>query len=112
MKIGYARVSTIDQSLDLQLVALKAAGCERIFQEKVSGTKDDRKQLAELFDYARQGDAIVVYKLDRLGRSTRKLLELTDELDRRGVELISLRDNIDTTAAVGKAMFRMLAVLS
>ncbi len=112
MKIGYARVSTIDQSLDLQLDALKAAGCERIFQEKVSGTKDDRKQLVELFEYARQGDAIVVYKLDRLGRSTRKLLELTDELDRRGVELISLRDNIDTTTAVGKAMFRMLAVLS
>lgn len=112
MKIGYARVSTTDQSLDLQLDALNAAGCERIFEEKVSGTKDDRKQLAELLEYARAGDAVVVWKLDRLGRSTKKLLELTDDLERRGIELISLRDNIDTTSAVGKAMFRMLAVLS
>lgn len=112
MKIGYARVSTQDQSLDLQLDALNETGCGRIFQEKVSGMKDDRKQLNELLQFARTGDVLVVYKLDRLGRSTRKLLELVDMLEQRGIELISLRDSIDTTTAMGKAMFRMLAVLS
>ncbi|WP_175990486.1 recombinase family protein [Bacillus sp. Marseille-Q1617] len=112
MKIGYARVSTQDQSLDLQMDALQKAGCEKVYSEKVSGMKDDRQKLKELIDYAREGDVLVVYKLDRLGRSTKKLIELTDELENRGIELVSIRDNIDTTTAVGKAMFRMLAVLS
>lgn len=112
MKIGYARVSTNDQSLDLQLDALENAGCEKIFQEKLSGMKDDRPQLKELFEYAREGDILVVYKLDRLGRSTKKLIEWSEELAERGVELVSIRDNIDTTTAVGKAMFKMLAVLA
>jgi DNA invertase Pin-like site-specific DNA recombinase len=112
MKIGYARVSTADQNLDLQIDALKAAGCEKIFTEKESGMKDDRKALSEMLEYARKGDTIVVYKLDRLGRSTRKLIELADELNERGIELVSIRDNIDTTTAIGKAMFRMLTVLA
>jgi DNA invertase Pin-like site-specific DNA recombinase len=112
MKIGYARVSTQDQSLDLQIDALLQAGCEKIYQEKISGMKDDRPELLEILDYAREGDILVVYKLDRLGRSTKKLIEMSEELDNRGVELLSIRDNIDTTTAVGKAMFRMLAVLS
>jgi DNA invertase Pin-like site-specific DNA recombinase len=112
MKIGYARVSTQDQSLDLQMDALTHAGCEKVYSEKVSGMKDDRQKLLELIEYAREGDVLVVYKLDRLGRSTKKLIELTEELERRGIELVSIRDNIDTTTAVGKAMFRMLAVLS
>lgn len=112
VKIGYARVSTQDQSLDLQLDALEKAGCEKIFQEKLSGMKDDRPQLQELLDYAREGDVLVVYKLDRLGRSTKKLIEWSEELQERGIELVSIRDSIDTTTAVGKAMFRMLAVLS
>ncbi|MGD6849606.1 recombinase family protein [Rossellomorea aquimaris] len=112
MKIGYARVSTQDQSLDLQMDALQKFGCEKVYSEKVSGMKDDRQKLLELIEYAREGDILVVYKLDRLGRSTKKLIELTEELERRGIELVSIRDSIDTTTAVGKAMFRMLAVLS
>lgn len=112
MKIGYARVSTNDQSLDLQIDALDKAGCEKIYQEKISGMKDERPQLNELIEYAREGDILVVYKLDRLGRSTKKIIELSEQLEQRGIELVSIRDNIDTTTAVGKAMFRMLAVLA
>lgn len=111
-KIGYARVSTQEQSLDLQIDALEKVGCEKIFKEKISGTKDDRIELKKCMDYLRKGDVLVVYKLDRLGRSTRKLLEVTDELEHRGIEFISVNDNMDTTTAIGKAMFRMLAVLS
>lgn len=112
MKIGYARVSTQDQNLDMQIDALTQAGCERIYTEKMSGKKDDRPELQRCIDALREGDTLVVYKLDRLGRSTFKLLELTGELEKNGVEFVSLRDNIDTTTAIGKAMFRMLAVLA
>ncbi|MEK4086298.1 recombinase family protein [Psychrobacillus sp. FSL K6-1415] len=112
MKIGYARVSTLDQSLDLQLDALEKLGCEKLYKEKISGMRDDRPQLQELLKYAREGDVLCVYKLDRLGRSTKKLIEWSEELQERGIELVSIRDNIDTTTAVGKAMFKMLAVLA
>jgi DNA invertase Pin-like site-specific DNA recombinase len=112
LRIGYARVSTNDQSLDLQLDALKKANCEKVYQEKLSGMKDERPQLEELLKYAREGDVLVVYKLDRLGRSTKKLIELGENLQKQGIELVSLRDSIDTTSAVGKAMFKMLAVLA
>ncbi|MBY0083719.1 recombinase family protein [Brevibacillus brevis] len=112
MKLGYARVSTQDQSLDLQIDALNTAGCDEIYREKVSGTKDNRPELKRLLSYARQGDTLVIYKLDRLGRSTKKLLELAEELEQRGIELVSIRDQIDTSTAVGKAMFRMLMVLA
>jgi len=112
MLIGYARVSTEDQSLDLQTDALNKTGCEKIYTEKISGMKDERPELQQLLDYARKGDVLVVYKLDRLGRSTKRLIELSEELQEKGIELKSVRDNIDTTTAVGKAMFRMLAVLS
>ncbi len=112
MRIGYARVSTHEQLLDLQLDALEKAGCEKIYQEKMSGMKDDRPQLNQLIEYAREGDVLVVYKLDRLGRSTKRLIELSEELEQRGIELVSIRDSIDTTTAVGKAMFKMLAVLA
>ena len=111
-KVGYARVSTQEQSFDMQVDALEKAGCERIFAEKVSGTKDDRQELKKCLEYLRKGDVLVVYKLDRLGRSTKKLLEITDELEKRGIEFISINDKMDTTTAIGKAMFRMLAVLS
>lgn len=112
MKIGYARVSTLDQSLDLQIDALEKLGCEKIFKEKVSGMKDERPQLQELLSFARSGDVVCVYKLDRLGRSTKKLIEWSEELNERGIELVSLKDNIDTTTAIGKGMFKMLAVLA
>jgi DNA invertase Pin-like site-specific DNA recombinase len=110
--IGYGRVSTLDQSLDLQTDALTKAGCIKIFDEKVSGKNDDRPELAKALDYLREGDALVVYKLDRLARSTKKLIELSEILEQRGIELISIRDNIDTTTAVGRAMFKMLAVIA
>ncbi|MDR7237317.1 recombinase family protein [Neobacillus drentensis] len=112
MRIGYARVSKTEQNLDLQLDTLKKAGAEEIFHEKMSGKRDDRPELNRLLQYLRKGDSLVIYKLDRLGRSTKKLLELAEELDSRGIELISTQDQIDTSTAIGKAMFRMLMVLA
>jgi len=111
MKFGYARVSTRDQNLDAQLDALAAAGCDKIVTEKVSGNgSKERPELDRLVENLREGDTLVVYKLDRLGRSTFKLLGLTEALQERGVEFVSLKDQIDTSSAIGKAMFRMLAV--
>lgn len=112
MIIGYARVSTADQSLNLQLDALNAYGCERIYTEKASGGKDDRKELKAALDALRPGDVFVVYKLDRLARSTVKLITTLDEIKGRGVEFVSLNDKIDTTTAAGKAFFGMLAVFA
>ncbi|PTL38092.1 recombinase family protein [Alkalicoccus saliphilus] len=112
MIIGYARVSTIDQSLDLQLDALKEFGCEEIFQEKLSGAKDDRPELAQAIKMSRAGDKFVVYKLDRLARSTKRLIEIAELLREKDVEFVSIQDNIDTGTAAGKAMFGMLSVLA
>jgi DNA invertase Pin-like site-specific DNA recombinase len=113
MKFGYAYVSTRDHNLEAQLDALAAAGCDRIITEKASGNgSKERPELDRLVENLREGDTLVVYKLDRLGRSTFKLLGLTKELQVRGVEFVSLRDQIDTSSAIGKAMFRMLAVLA
>lgn len=114
MLLGYARVSTLEQNLDMQIDAMVKAGVEpeNIYKEKVTGTKADRVKLQELLKYARKGDKIVVYKLDRLSRSTKHMIEIAEELEQRGIELISIQDNIDTTTAIGKAMFKMLAVLS
>ncbi len=113
MKFGYARVSTRDQNLEAQLDALNAAICDKIVTEKASGNgSKERPELDRLVENLREGDTLVVYKLDRLGRSTFKLLGLTEELQQRGVEFVSLKDQIDTGSAIGKAMFRMLAVLA
>jgi DNA invertase Pin-like site-specific DNA recombinase len=114
LKLGYARVSTQEQSLELQKDLLIKEGVEPeyIFEEKVTGTKSERPKLTELLAYARKGDQIVVYKLDRLSRSTKHLIELSEEFEKKGIELVSIQDNIDTTTAIGKAMFKMLAVLS
>jgi DNA invertase Pin-like site-specific DNA recombinase len=113
MKFGYARVSTRDQNLDAQLDALTAVGCDKIVTEKVSGNgSKERPELDRLVENLREGDTLVVYKLDRLGRSTFKLLGLTEALQDQGVEFVSLKDQIDTSSAIGKAMFRMLAVLA
>jgi len=96
MKFGYARVSTRDQNLEAQLDALTAAGCDKIVTEKVSGNgSKERPELDRLVENLREGDTLVVYKLDRLGRSTFKLLGLTEELQQRGVEFVSLKDHID-----------------
>jgi DNA invertase Pin-like site-specific DNA recombinase len=92
MKIGYARVSTLDQSLDLQLRALKKSGCKRIFQEKVSSTGRKRLEFLRMLDQIREGDTIVVWKLDRLARSTRELLETMETIGEAGARFQSLSD--------------------
>jgi DNA invertase Pin-like site-specific DNA recombinase len=113
MKFGYARVSTKDRNLEAQLDVLAAAGCDKIVTEKVSGSASkERPELDRLVENLRSGDTLVVYKLNQLGCSIFKLLGLTEELQARGVEFVSLKDQIDTTSAIGKAMFRMPAVLA
>src|SRR5271166_5033067 len=112
MKIGYARVSTQDQSTDLQLDALRTVGCERIFSEKASGSKTDRPELLKALEYARSGDVIVVWKLDRLARSMRQLIDTMEMLKERGIALGSLTEKIDTTSAQGKLVFGIFASLA
>ena len=111
MKIGYARVSTRDQNLDMQLSALHGAGCERIFQEKASGVKE-RPELERCLQSLRSGDTLVVYKLDRLGRSLKNLVEIVDDLTRRGVAITSIKDNIDASTATGRMMINLFATLA
>ena len=112
MKIGYARVSTQDQSTNMQLDALRASGCVRIFSEKASGAKKDRSELLKALEYARQGDVIVVWKLDRLARSMRQLIETMEMLKDRGIALESLTEKIDTASAQGKLVFGIFASLA
>ena len=110
--IGYARVSTQDQNLDLQKDALQKAGCIRIFEEYASGAKTDRVQLEAAKDYMREGDILVVWKLDRLGRSTQHLLQTVTHLQERGIGFKSLQENIDTTTSSGKLIFHIFASLA
>lgn len=112
MKIGYARVSTQDQNLDRQLDNLRAAGCERIFNEKMTGTKSDRPELKTMLLTLRSGDILVIDSFSRLSRSTKDLLDLVEKLTGMGIHLISLKENLDTTTATGKLMLTMLSALS
>ena len=112
MKIGYARVSTQDQNLDRQMDNLRAAGCERIFNEKMTGTKSDRPELKTMLLTLRSGDILVIDSFSRLSRSTKDLLQLVDQLTAMGVHLVSLKENLDTTTATGKLMLTMLSALS
>lgn len=112
MKIGYARVSTIEQNLNLQLDALHREGCEKILHDKLSGVKADRPGLAEALAFARSGDTLVVWRLDRLGRSLRDLILRVEELEQRGVKFKSIQDNIDTSTAAGELQFHMIAALA
>ena len=112
MKIGYARVSTKEQSLNLQEDALQKAGCEKIYSEQISGVKSERPQLQEMIKQLRQGDVIVVWKLDRLGRSLRDLVNLVATFQDEGVEFQSLQDKIDTTTPTGKLAFHLFAALA
>ena len=109
--IGYARVSTKEQNLDLQLDALKKASCEEIYFEKISGTKD-RPELDNALTYLRQGDTLVIWKLDRLGRSLRDLVNIVDRLYKRGVEFRSIQDGIDTKTPLGRYQFALFAALA
>nr|WP_297500901.1 recombinase family protein [Ferrovum sp.] len=112
MRVGYARVSTQDQHPELQLDALVAAGCEQIFQEKASGKNKDRPELDTCLKVLRQGDTLVVWRLDRLGRSLRDLVEIVHTLEARGVCFQSLTESIDTTNAGGKLVFHVFAALA
>ena len=112
MKLGYARVSTRDQNLDLQVDALKRAGCERIYHDVASGAKTARPALDEMLAQLRAGDVLVIWKLDRMGRSLAHLMELVGDLVTRRVGLVSLHDPIDTTSAQGRLVFNLFASLA
>jgi DNA invertase Pin-like site-specific DNA recombinase len=112
MLVGYARVSTQDQKTELQLDALKAAGCEKVFVEKASGAQRDRPELKSALDYMRDGDTLVVWKLDRLARSMKQLIETVEGLEEVGVGFRSLTEAIDTTTAGGKLVFHVFGALA
>ena len=112
MLIGYARVSTLDQSPELQQDALQAAGCEKIFTDKITGTAKTRPELDKLKEQLREGDTLVVWRLDRLGRSLKDLIEWVAYLETKGVEFKSLQESIDTTTSTGKLVFHMFAALA
>jgi len=110
--VGYARVSTRDQTVALQLDALNTAGCARMFEETASGAQRDRPQLAAALDYMRAGDTLVVWKLDRLARSTKQLIETVEELARRGIGFRCLTQDIDTTTADGRLVFTIFSAIA
>ena len=112
MKIGYARVSTEDQNLDMQIDALKEAKCDHIYEEKISGKVNDRPALDKALNFMRKGDTLVVWKLDRLGRSLRHLIEVINNLMDDGMYFMSLQENIDTTSTSGKLIFHIFAALA
>lgn len=112
MLIGYARVSTADQNLDLQSDALEKAGCEEIFSDKVSGAKSEREGLRNAISHLRKGDKLVVWKLDRLGRSLGHLIETINILEGQGIGFQSLQENIDTTTSGGKLIFHIFGALA
>lgn len=112
MLIGYARVSTQDQDTEMQRAALSEAGCEEVFTEKASGAQRDRPELAKVLEYARSGDTLVVWKLDRLARSLRQLIETVEGLEDRGIGFRSLTESIDTTTNGGKLVFHLFAALA
>ena len=112
MFVGYARVSTQDQNADLQTRALSAAGCKRTFTEKASGAQRERPQLAAAIEFMREGDTLVVWKLDRLARSLKQLIETVEGLDARGIRFRSLTENIDTETADGRLVYHLFGALA
>ncbi len=112
MKLGYARVSTKDQHLELQIDALTKAGCEKIYQDIASGARTERPALNEMINHLRPGDVLVIWKLDRLGRSLNHLIGLVNDLMKKNIGLHSLHDPIDTTTAQGRLSFNLFASLA
>lgn len=109
---GYARVSTEQQNLDRQLDALKKYGCDVIYNEKMTGTKRDRPELAKMLDRMTEGDTVVIESLSRLGRSTKDLIELTELFEQKGVHLVSLKESIDTNTSTGKLLFTLMSAIA
>jgi DNA invertase Pin-like site-specific DNA recombinase len=112
MLVGYARVSTDDQKLDLQKDAFKAANCEKVFEDQKSGATADRPGLQEALNYIREGDTLVVWRLDRLGRSLKDLLEMVNLLESKKIGFKSLQENIDTSSCSGKLFFHIFGALA
>lgn len=112
MFVGYARVSTEDQHLHLQTDALKKAGCDKVFTDEMSGAKSERPGLTEALTFLRQGDTLVVWRLDRLGRSLKDLLERVEDLKKRQIEFRSLTENIDTSSSGGRFIFYVFSALA
>jgi DNA invertase Pin-like site-specific DNA recombinase len=112
MLVVYARVSTRDQNYELQLDALEAAGCTKIFEEKLSGAQRDRPELKAALDYVRSGDSLAVWKLDRLARSLKQLIETVEMLSEREIGFRSLTENIDTTSSGGRLIFHIFGALA
>ena len=112
MRVGYIRTSKKDQNPQLQRRDLLAAGCQKVFEEQISSRKEDRPELRAAIDYCREGDELVVWKLDRFGRSLRELIDLVNELRDRGVEFVSLRESIDTTTPGGKLVFHVFGAVA
>lgn len=112
MLIGYARVSTDDQNLDLQRDALQKAGCEKIYTDQQSGAHVDRVGLSNVLEVVRSGDTLIVWRLDRLGRSLKHLIHLIEKLEHQGIGLRSLQENIDTTTSGGRLVFHLFGALA
>ena len=112
MLIGYARVSTNDQNLDMQKDALEKAGCEKIHVEKASGRSSNRPELGKVMNYLREGDTLVVWRLDRLGRSMNHLVELVTQMEEKGIGFRSLTEAMDTTTSGGKLIFHIFGALA
>lgn len=111
-KIGYARVSTLDQNLDRQTDMLRAYGVDKLYTEKMSGTRRDRPELTRLLERLEEGDTVIVESLSRLGRSTRDLIELVELFQQKGVQLVSLKESIDTSSSTGKLLFTIMSALA
>ncbi|REC40198.1 recombinase family protein [Chryseobacterium sp. 5_R23647] len=112
MKIGYARVSTKDQNLDLQIEALEKAGCEKIYQEKISGATKNRPELDKMIEQFREGDELYVWRLDRLGRSLKNIIDLVLSLSDRGIIIKGLVDGVDTATINGRLFLNLMASLA
>jgi len=112
MNIGYARISTGDQRLDLQYEALQTAGCDKIYEDTISGMKQERQGLSMALEVLRSGDTLVIWKLDRLGRSVKQLVGLVGDLEKRGIQFKSLTESIDTSTAAGRFFFHVMASLA
>lgn len=112
MLIGYARISTQEQTLDLQLDALHRTGCEQLYTDTASGAKTERKGLQDALDHLRAGDTLIVWRLDRLGRTLKQLIELINDFNARGIGFKSLQENIDTTTSGGKLVFHIFGALA